>query len=262
MLSRGYTLQQVEGIRKSHRGRPEAWVQPRPVLAVLVPAGGGPGRKAGKVQRSKVNGSLEGGARLTVEGEWVGVWSLWCGHSQRAGISRCAGTPGRSWVLVPLLRRRSRTAIIVDWAPQMRESDRPTDRHSCNCTAPHRTQPSPGTGPRTNLKGIGSLHSCYIRRRTSLSRSTDPPVPTVGSCPRPSLPLTIRAAQCELPPPLACATQSIDRYLGGDVSTSYAHMDSFLTRLPIHRFLDTHAALPFLDPTEEAVPPGALCLPR
>lgn len=42
----------------------------------------------------------------------------------------------RSWqflVLVPLLRRKSRTAIIVDWAPQMRESDRPTDN---SCTAP------------------------------------------------------------------------------------------------------------------------------
>lgn len=99
------------------------------------------------------------------------MWSLlYCGAGSANGarVSGSPGGPGSSWVLVPLLRRKSRTAVIVDWAQQMRESDRPTDTPALHCTAPH-----PGTGHRVNLKGIDSLHSCYIRRGTSLSRSTD-----------------------------------------------------------------------------------------
>lgn len=45
--------------------------------------------------------------------------------------------------LVPLLRRKSRTATIVDWAPQMRESDRPTDTPALHRTAPQEQGPRP-----------------------------------------------------------------------------------------------------------------------
>ena len=114
--------------------------------------------------------------------------------------------------LVPLLRRKSRTATIVDWAPQMRESDR------LHCTAPH-----PGTGPKTNLKRIDSLHSCYIRRGPLPAAPPTSLDPTVGSCHLPSLPLSTRAAQCKLPLPFGCATMV--EALRGDVSTSSAHMD-------------------------------------
>lgn len=73
-LSRGYTLQKVEEIGKSHRGRPETWDQPRPVLAVLVLAGGGRGRKLARsrVPRSTVLSRVGRGL------QWrrVGV----CGH--------------------------------------------------------------------------------------------------------------------------------------------------------------------------------------
>ena len=150
-LSRGYTVQKLEGIRKSHRGWPETWVQPRPVLAVLVPllvVIKVAGWQAGKDQSSKVNGSLsKGGARLTVEeGGCV------CGHSGAGSangpgsLAVLADLAGRSWAWFP--------SFVASPAPQQLW----TGHRKCanligRQTLLHR-----------NLKGIGSLHSCYIRR--------------------------------------------------------------------------------------------------
>lgn len=217
-------------------------------------AGGGQGRKLARsrVPRStvlsRVGRGLQwrrvGGCVVTVvQAEPTGPGSL--------AVLAVLAVLG-SWF--PSLRRKSRTAIIVDWAQQMRESDRPTDT-----PALHRTAPHPGTGHRANLKGLDILHSCYIRRGTSLSRSADSLVPIVGSFHHPSLPLSIRAAQCKLPPPLGCATQSTPFEATSQLllrtSTAFSQ-GSPLTDFWIR-------TQPCRSSIEQKLPPtGALCLPQ
>lgn len=118
----------------------------------------------------------------------MGVWSLLCGLSQRAGVS--AG-PGRCLGLVPLLGRKSRTATIVGWAPQMRESDRPTDT-LLHCTAPYPRNRAQDHSERQ--RHFYSTVHVILEGSLVSSRSTDFLDPTVGSCHLPSLPLTTQAA--------------------------------------------------------------------
>lgn len=149
-------MQKVEGTRKSHRGQPETWDQPRPVLAVLVLAGGGQGRKLARSRVPRSTVLSKGGARLTVE-DRVGVCGqLWCRLSQQGrGLWQSWQLLGPASPPSSQVPHRNNcglgTANARIWSP---------DRHSLHLH-------------RTHLKGIDSLHSCYIRRGTSLSRSTD-----------------------------------------------------------------------------------------